>query len=175
MGSFFSAPEAGGFFIPVLNPLELGQAAFLLSLVLWIDVFAMRGRPLEDWPKPLRWGIAALLFLWINLTAARGTWRYMMEGPYDLWLVVHTAQYQGVIAILWGVIGLCAVLGGQRARSRVVWRAGAVLLAADIVKLLLVDLNKAENLTRIMAFLVLGGLFVLIGWAAPLPPKDSKE
>jgi uncharacterized membrane protein len=36
-----------------------------------------------------------------------------------------------------------------------------------------VDLNRAETLTRILAFLVLGGFFLLIGWAAPLPPKEK--
>ena len=70
-------------------------------------------------------------------------------------------------------MGLAGILQGKRLRSRLLWRAGAGLLAADMVKLLLVDLNRSATLTRIFAFLVLGGLFLLIGWAAPLPPRET--
>jgi uncharacterized membrane protein len=42
-----------------------------------------------------------------------------------------------------------------------------------MLKLLLVDLRVAATLVRITAFLVLGGLFLLIGWVAPLPPKKE--
>ena len=42
-----------------------------------------------------------------------------------------------------------------------------------MVKLLIVDLSRSATLTRIFAFLVLGGLFLLIGWAAPLPPRET--
>jgi uncharacterized membrane protein len=76
---------------------------------------------------------------------------------------------------LWGVLGVSAILLGQKTRRRALWTAGARLLAIDMVKLLLVDLNKAATLTRIMAFLVLGGLFFLIGWAAPLPPQKTGD
>jgi len=53
------------------------------------------------------------------------------------------------------------------------WRTGTGLLAADLLKLLLVDLHGAPTLTRVLAFLILGGLFLLIGWIAPLPPKEE--
>ena len=42
-----------------------------------------------------------------------------------------------------------------------------------MIKLLVVDLSNAATLVRIVAFLVLGGLSLLIGWVAPLPPKEE--
>ena len=173
--SFFREGTAVlGVFIPVLNPLELYQAAFLVSLVLWVQIFIADNRPFKKWNMPVQLGIGALFFLWLNQVAARGTWWYWGEMLYSPLRVFLTPQCQAVVAIVWGVLGLCAVLYGQRTRSRNIWRAGAWLLAADMLKLLLFDLRGAATLTRILAFLVLGALFILIGWAAPLPPKEEE-
>ena len=160
----------GGLFVPLLNPLELWQAIFILSCVLWFRCsFVKDGRP----SRPLRQGLCGFLFVWVNQVAARAAWWYSDEACTSIWMALRTSHCQGIIAILWGVLGLAGILQGKRLRSRSLWRAGAGLLAADMVKLLLVDLNRSATLTRIFAFLVLGGLFLLIGWAAPLPPRET--
>ena len=107
--------------------------------------------------------------------AARAAWWYSDEALTTMGAVLRTVHYQGVLAILWGVLGLAGILYGKKVRSRAMWRAGAALLAVDMIKLLILDLNRAATLTRILAFLVLGGLFLLIGWAAPLPPKEEAD
>ena len=82
--------------------------------------------------------------------AVRASWHYWGNASYySFWDVFYTAHCQAVIAIFWGVLGLCAILYGQKIRSRDLWRAGAVLLAADILKLLFVDLRGAATLVRI--------------------------
>ena len=160
----------GGLFVPLLNPLELWQAIFILSCVLWFRCsFVKDARP----SRPLRQGLCGFLFVWVNQVAARAAWWYSGEAFTSIWMVLRTSHCQGIVAILWGVLGLAGILQGKRLRSRSLWRAGAGLLAADMVKLLLVDLNRSATLTRIFAFLVLGGLFLLIGWAAPLPPRET--
>lgn len=160
----------GGLFVPLLNPLELWQAIFILSCVLWFRCsFVKDARP----SRPLRQGLCGFLFVWVNQVAARAAWWYSDEACTSIWMALRTSHCQGIIAILWGVLGLAGILQGKRLRSRSLWRAGAGLLAADMVKLLLVDLNRSATLTRIFAFLVLGGLFLLIGWAAPLPPRET--
>lgn len=160
----------GGLFVPLLNPLELWQATFILSCVLWFRCsFVKDARP----SRPLRQGLFGFLFVWVNQVAARAAWWYSDEALPSIWMVLRTSHCQGIIAILWGVLGLAGILQGKRLRSRSLWRAGAGLLAADMVKLLIVDLSRSATLTRILAFLVLGGLFLLIGWAAPLPPRET--
>lgn len=161
-----------GIFIPLLNPLELWQAGFLLSLSLWLRYLSGR---VSRRPGPREWGLCALLFVWVNQMAARAAWWYSDEALTTMRAVLRTAHYQGVLAILWGVLGLAGILYGKRGRSRAMWRAGAALLAVDMIKLLILDLDRAATLTRILAFLVLGGLFLLIGWAAPLPPKEESD
>jgi uncharacterized membrane protein len=164
-----------GVFIPLLNPLELWQGIFIVSFILCVD-FAVpkEHRPKNASPAPY-WSLIPLLtcFVWLKLVAMRGTWHYLAVSSASLWDVAHTAHGQAVIAILWGAQGLGAILCGQKMRSRKLWYAGTGLVAIDMIKLLLVDLNRVETLTRILAFLVLGGFFFLIGWAAPLPPKEK--
>ncbi len=173
IGSFsWKGSAVFGVFVPVLNPLELWQGAAILAFGLWIGFFSDRHSRAFGF---LRRGIFALLFIWINQVATRGTWWYTNAVYYDIWSVLRTPHCQGVIAILWGILGLAGILRGQKLRDRLLWRMGAGLLAVDMIKLLLFDLNRAATLTRILAFLVLGGLFLLIGWAAPLPPKKDEE
>ncbi|MDR2527903.1 MAG: DUF2339 domain-containing protein [Synergistaceae bacterium] len=173
--SFSSAGSAvQELFIPLLNPLELWQALILFSLAVWRQIFAVKGQP--AWPKWTRQGSALLLFVWLNQVTARGVWWHLLDRRhYDMWEVAFTSEYQAVIAIVWGVLGLWAVLWGQKFRSRTLWFSGSGLLSIDVAKLLLVDLQGAATLTRILAFLVLGGLFLLIGWVAPLPPKEDAQ
>ena len=163
-----------GIFIPILNPLELWQVAVLFSFALWAQIFALEEYSFKQWPKPWLWAFAALFFVWFNQVAVRLSWHYWPLGlPYNFWDIFHTPHCQAVIAIFWGILGLSAILYGQKTRSRELWYMGAGLLAADILKLFLVDLSGAETLVRVVAFLVLGGLFLLIGWIAPLPPKEE--
>ena len=165
-----------GVFIPFLNPLELWQAVCLFSIILWVRKFVLEGNSFSNWPKPCQWGTALLFFVWFNQVAVRMCWHYWMDLPSTtIWSVFYTAQCQALIAIFWGVLGLLAILYGQKLHSRILWYAGAALLAADMIKLLLVDLSGTETIVRIVAFLALGGLSLLIGWVAPLPPREENR
>jgi uncharacterized membrane protein len=53
------------------------------------------------------------------------------------------------------------------------WLAGAALLAAVVLKLFVVDLSGIGTLARIVSFLAVGGLMLLIGYLAPLPPRTE--
>jgi len=172
--SFSSAGAAiHGVFVPILNPLELQQMVFLVSLVMWLRIFVFGGLPFKKWATQAQLGIVALFFLWSNQAAARAAFWYWGTPPYNLWYEFTTPHAQAIAAIVWGIFGLWAIMYGTKTRSRALWRAGTGLLAADLLKLLLVDLHGAPTLTRVLAFLVLGGLFLLIGWIAPLPPKEE--
>jgi uncharacterized membrane protein len=165
----------GGVFIPILNPLELWQASVLFSLAFLVEIFWSRDRCTKEVMKQIRWTFIALWFLWINQVAVRIAWWYGETSPHSFWEALQTGYCQALISILWGVTGAGAVLCGRKMRRRAFWKAGAGLLAIDMAKLLLIDLNRVATLTRILAFLVLGALFFLIGWAAPLPPQQEEE
>ena len=60
-----------------------------------------------------------------------------------------------------------------RARRRAPWLVGAALLAAVVLKLLLVDLSGTGTVTRIVSFIGVGVLMLVIGYVAPLPARRA--
>jgi uncharacterized membrane protein len=77
--------------------------------------------------------------------------------------------------LLWTAIALVAMWLGAARRARLPWIAGAALLAAVVVKLLVVDLSGSGSVTRIVSFIGVGVLMLVIGYVAPLPAKESRH
>jgi len=63
----------------------------------------------------------------------------------------------------------------QGERARPIWMVGAVLLGIVVVKLFLVDLASVGSLMRIVSFMAVGGLMLVIGYFAPLPPANVEK
>jgi uncharacterized membrane protein len=59
-----------------------------------------------------------------------------------------------------------------RSARRVLWFAGAGALALVVAKLFLVDSARTGGLGRAVAFIGVALLILLIGYVAPLPPRD---
>jgi uncharacterized membrane protein len=95
--------------------------------------------------------------------------------PYhvDAWL--GSPSVQTGIALLWTLTALLAMWFGARRRVRVPWFVGAALLAAVVLKLLLVDLSGTGTVTRIVSFIGVGILMLVIGYVAPLPAEEAKH
>ena len=55
------------------------------------------------------------------------------------------------------------------------WVAGAVLLGAVVLKLLLVDLSGTGSVMRIVSFIGVGVLMLVIGYVAPLPAREVRH
>jgi uncharacterized membrane protein len=169
-GSFAITPGVPQFYFPILNTLELRQFLYLGTAAMLLDVAPnARVRRIG-----LRYVLPFAAFILLNNIAARSalhyfgervSWGYMSGAPY----------FQGIIAILWGVASLACIFGGKRYGSRPLWFMGAGLLALDILKLLMIDLRNSATIIRIFVFLLLGGFFLLIGWAAPLPPTNARS
>ena len=166
----FSVVLIPRFYVPLLNALEMGQLLYLGTAAMLLDA-----TPNERVRRMgLRYVLPFAAFVLLNNVAARSalyyfgervSWGYMSRAPY----------FQGIIAILWGVASLACVFGGKRYGRRPLWFMGAGLLALDILKLLMIDLRNSATVIRIFAFLLLGGFFLLIGWAAPLPPANARS
>jgi uncharacterized membrane protein len=61
------------------------------------------------------------------------------------------------------------LIWGNRKGIRLLWVIGAGLILMDTAKLFLVDFADKDTLFRVISFFVMGGVFLLIGWLAPLP------
>ena len=170
VGSFGVSRNMPRFYIPLLNTLELRQFLYLAVSAMLLDTIAHdRARKIGFY-----YVLPFAAFMWLNNVAARSAMiffgervslGYMSEAPY----------FQGIVAILWGITSLACIFGGKRYGRKPLWFAGAGLFALDILKLLIVDLRNSATVIRIFAFLILGGLFLIVGWAAPLPPSDNGQ
>ena len=72
---------------------------------------------------------------------------------------------------MWTLIALGLMIGGHLRRRREVWLIGAALIAVVVAKLFFVELSNRGGLARIVSFIGVGGLLLVVGYFAPLPPK----
>jgi uncharacterized membrane protein len=110
-----------------------------------------------------------LTFIWLNAALLR-TLHQWAGVPFDLDVMIRSTLVQTALSIFWTVLALATMLIAARRTSRGMWTAGAVLLAATIVKLFVVDLSHVGTIERIISFVGVGLLTLVIGYFSPLPP-----
>jgi uncharacterized membrane protein len=165
----FTPTGGEGFYIPIINAWEFWQLLYLVTAAILLHA----ARKTRVKKAGLFYALPFVTFFWLNSIAARAAWRYFAEDVY--WgHMANAPHFQGIVAMLWGVTSLALIFGGKKYANRAPWFMGAGLLVLDILKLLAIDLRNSATVIRIFAFLLLGGLFLLIGWIAPLPPKKTK-
>lgn len=152
-------------YVPLLNPLDLGLAGALLAIAAWLrsaPAAALR-LPQQLWAVP-----AGLAFLWLNGMLIR-SFHHWGDVPYhvDGWLASRGVQTG--LALLWSALALVLMLWGTRRQQRMPWLAGAALLGAVVLKLMLFDLQGSGTVLRIVSFIGVGVLMLVIGYVAPLP------
>lgn len=62
---------------------------------------------------------------------------------------------------------------GSRRGQRLLWLAGAALMAIVLAKLVLVDRSHLGNLWGIGSFIAYGLLCTVVGFFAPAPPRTT--
>jgi uncharacterized membrane protein len=156
-------------YLPLLNPLELGQALALVTLARWWwREAAQRSAPWQGR------GVAALSFVALNGLIARAF--HVYGGVrFDFSALWTSPGYQATVSIVWAAAALAVTVAATRLRRRGLWMFGAVLLGAVVVKLFLVDLAGLGTVARILSFIVVGLLMLLIGYLSPLPPRSAEE
>jgi uncharacterized membrane protein len=155
--------------LPLFNPLDLGIAAALVAAWLWLSsAEEIQAR------NPLRIGVAVAGFVWLNAVLLRAFHHYggVAYQP-EAWS--RSLPVQTGITLLWTVTALAVMWLSARRTGRLAWMAGAFLLAAVVVKLMLVDLSGTGTVLRIVSFVGVGVLMLIIGYVAPLPPKGAPD
>jgi uncharacterized membrane protein len=155
--------------IPIANPMDLVSLGTLLAIASWqLADRAGRDRQIALGPTA---GAAAFLVANILLLRALHFVAGVDWHP-DAWL--RSLLVQASLSILWTVIAMTAMLVAHRTAMRRLWIAGAALLGAVVVKLLLVDLSGRGTIERIVSFVVVGLLIMLIGYLTPAPPAAGR-
>ncbi|UUN89158.1 DUF2339 domain-containing protein [Pseudomonas extremorientalis] len=155
-------------YLPMLNPLDLGLLFALLGIYLWSRSAApQRGPRVES----IAQGVAGLsLFAFFTALVMR-TAHHWGDVPFQWDALLESMLVQAGLSIVWTLIALGLMIGGHLRHRREVWLIGAALIAVVVAKLFFVELSNRGGLARIVSFIGVGGLLLVVGYFAPLPPK----
>jgi uncharacterized membrane protein len=158
-------------YVPLLNPLDLGQALVLLILLRYWRFLKRIASPefaRVDKRIPLP-ALAVLMFIWLNAVLLRTLhqWFGIVLGLPQL---MASTLVQTSLSLFWTLLALATMLVAARKRDRIVWLVGASLLAVVIAKLFLIDLSRIGSIERIISFVGVGLLMLVVGYFSPLPP-----
>jgi uncharacterized membrane protein len=159
----------------LLNPLDLAMMFLALTALLWWlavaaeqpEVAARRGRL-------FRILAAGAGFFWLNAVVAR-TVHQWAGVTFDWGALLSSTSFQTSISLLWSSLALVLMALAARRGIRAWWMAGALLLGLVVAKLFLVELANTGTMARIVSFLGVGVLLLIIGYLAPLPPRERSE
>jgi uncharacterized membrane protein len=148
--------------IALVNPLELFQLAALALLAerVWSGE-GRRGVPI----------FALIAFVWVTFATLRAT-HHWGDVPWSPSMLDETVV-QTALTVVWSVLGVLGWIFGSRRGDRLLWGAGAVLMAVVLLKLLLIDRSHLGNLFGIVSFIAYGLLCTAVGYFAPAPPRTA--
>ena len=165
-------------YVPLLNPADLSIGLALVALEQWRT--AVAGAGLDGAVANNIGGrggraiVAALAFIAVNTLWLRVA-RHLLGVAWSPDALLASFTVQTGIAILWTLLALALMVTAHRRGQRTLWLVGAGLLGITVAKLLLVDMNNAGGGERIIAFIVDGLLMLVVGYLAPLPPRNSNN
>ena len=163
-------------YVPMLNPLDLGQAFVLLILLRYWRFLRAVASPAFmriDQRVPLP-ALATLAFVWLNAVLLR-TLHQWFGVPLVLEDLMASTLVQTCLSLFWSILALVTMLIAARKKNRLVWLAGAVLLGVVIAKLFLIDLSRSGSVERIVSFVGVGLLMLVVGYFSPLPPARESQ
>ncbi len=170
-------------YIPLMNPLEISQIFILFVLghvlfngqVIQDRFLKSAGLPSSHLPRHVAiWGMAILLFIWINFLTGRIIHHYADIG-FTWHALSRSVIFHAAISILWSITALGITVWATKTHRRSVWLCGATLLGLVVLKLFTVDLSGSRTLARIISFLAVGTLMLIIGYFSPLPPVSREN
>ena len=158
-------------YVPLLSPLDLGLLFALLGIYLWSRSIApQRGLRAELIARGVA-GVSLFAFFTALVMRAAHHWAGVPFHPEAL---LESMLVQAGLSIVWTLIALGLMIGGHLRHRREVWLIGAALIAVVVAKLFFVELSNRGGLARIVSFIGVGGLLLVVGYFAPLPPKRAE-
>ena len=152
--------------------IERDAAAVMLELIC-VAALVLIARWNDDRVRVGHWIIPATV-IGVALVLQANLLRWL-GPPGDLnALDVARMNWPTLVSLLWASIGAALTIWARRVGSRVQWSAGAAFLVGAAIKLLLLDFGSLGQLANILAVIAAGGVFLLVGWLAPMPPAAAK-
>jgi len=158
-------------YLPLLNPIDAAVAAILYAGLIWSRWFTdeRAGAGIL-----MRRAAYAIGFIWLNGIALRSI-HFWADVPYRIDRLLASVLVQATLSLLWTATAMALMLTARRNGRRPLWILGATLLAVVVGKLFLIDLANTGTVARIVSFIGVGGLLLVIGYIAPVPPGEQAE
>lgn len=157
-------------YVPLLNPLEVGQGLVLLALLAW-----QRALPAEaQGPRPLRMAVFGATAFALYTGMVLRSCHHVAGIPWDVDALFASTLTQAALSVAWAIVGVALMMAGHKRVVRTVWMVGAALLGVVVLKLFFVELADRGGLYRIVSFIVVGLLLLTVGYFAPVPPARKE-
>ena len=165
-------------YLLLLNPVDLALGLAVLTVVVWRAAVlraepAIGGAEMLARPQALA-VLGGVAFVLVNTAWLRASHQLLGVG-WSAPALMGSFTVQAGLAIGWTTLALALMVAAHRRGWRALWLAGAALLALTVLKLLVVDLGNIGGAARIVTFIGVGALMLVIGYAAPLPPRGPDE
>ncbi|OAM28417.1 hypothetical protein A7P95_05505 [Eikenella longinqua] len=157
---------------PLLNPMDLAGLAvgalWLRSAEMWQEDFELEG-------EGLRLHLAGSVLAGLTLVsgAVLRLWYFYMGVEWTLPGIMASFGLQAALSIVWASAAIGLMVSGHRSGRRIRWMAGAGLMGVVVLKLFTVELGGSGGIARIVSFIGVGLLLLLVGWFAPVPPREG--
>lgn len=157
-GQFWPLP-----YFPLLNLLD----GCLIAVIFWLYRSMPPSQAIQGLPAG-KIALGGLAFWSLSGVVVRSLHQWL-ETP--LWPEAWSSDtVQTSLTIVWSSSALLITMLASRQAWRALWWIGLGLLAMVIAKLLLVDLSNLSAMARVISFIGAGGVMLVIGYVAPLPP-----
>lgn len=153
-------------YLPLANPVDLASAFALLCGWHWL-----RRRT-----RSRRVGLAilgAIAFIVSTVALLRAT-HHLGGVPWRAGPLLESVLVQATLSIWWSLLAFAGMVSGARLARRWLWLVGAGLMAVVVAKLFLVDLGNTGTIARIVSFVGVGALLLVVGYLAPVPPRQRE-
>lgn len=158
-------------YILIFNPLELTQLLTLATLLYWWRSLNRNAfLPQLQQLFLLLFAVTGWLLASAMVLRACHHWGGV---PWEIAAMHKSLLAQSSLSIVWSIIAISTMLLGNRRSQRWIWIGGATLIAIVVLKLFMVELSATGSLERIVSFIAVGILLLLVGYFAPLPPKQK--
>jgi len=160
-------------YVPVLNPFDILSIAAIA--LIW------HGLRLE--PKNESWDLGnlsqvpslflgALALLLSTISMVRIV-HHVTGVAWHASALMGSDGVQSTLSIYWAILGLGGMVLGTKRANRGIWMTGAALMTVVVLKLFVIDLGNSGTIERIVSFLGVGVMLLVVGYFAPVPPKQA--
>jgi len=161
-------------YMPLLNPLELGLLLVLFVCYRWcLRWISEAGEAWRETGREVLLLVGGISVFALATQAVCRVAHAWMGVPFDFSSMLRSMGVQASWSIEWTLMALVLMICGSFRKNRGFWLAGAALIAVVVLKLFLVELSDSGGLARIVSFIGVGILLLIVGYFAPIPPKEG--